>query len=394
MSDEEFDRRLEAMKKGRERVQRIQRAMMVEGVHYGKVPGRENDKDAQFGLRKPGAEVLYSLYNYVPDCPNDRLQIVYGDLTNVESPAVRIIVRCEMHAGNLAGPVIGVGYGAASSWETKYRYRTASRTCPKCHKETINKSKFESKGGAFKGEKPWYCFAKVGGCGEEFGPNDPAITEQVTGRTANPDALDLLNTLLKMAEKRAVVDATIRATATSDLFTQDVEDMAGGDDASAAEAVTARAAAPATPAPTVDTPVSFGPAGWKGKRVRDLARNQLEWMLEGERSFGGHTAVWQALAREELKNRDNFPSEPVAVTKAREANAATAQESGEEKIMRERAELCTEIERLLADEDVPKKTRIIYSEMYGAGFNDLSLDDLRKILLALEKAGPPAARKA
>lgn len=36
---------------------------------------------------------------------------------------------------------------------------------------------------------------------------------------------DTFNTVLKMAKKRAFVDATITATAASDIFTQDIEDM-------------------------------------------------------------------------------------------------------------------------------------------------------------------------
>jgi hypothetical protein len=41
----------------------------------------------------------------------------------------------------------------------------------------------------------------------------------------NPDIADTYNTVLKMAKKRAHVDAMITATAASDIFTQDVEDI-------------------------------------------------------------------------------------------------------------------------------------------------------------------------
>lgn len=39
------------------------------------------------------------------------------------------------------------------------------------------------------------------------------------------DALSIINTVLKMAKKRALVDAVLSATRSSDIFTQDVEDM-------------------------------------------------------------------------------------------------------------------------------------------------------------------------
>ena len=45
----------------------------------------------------------------------------------------------------------------------------------------------------------------------------------------NPDIADTYNTVLKMACKRALVHATINATAASDIFTQDLEDLPQAD---------------------------------------------------------------------------------------------------------------------------------------------------------------------
>lgn len=44
-------------------------------------------------------------------------------------------------------------------------------------------------------------------------------------RSENPDIADVYNTVLKMAKKRALVDAVKSTTAASDIFTQDVEDL-------------------------------------------------------------------------------------------------------------------------------------------------------------------------
>lgn len=274
MSDGEFQQRLDAMVKGRERVQAIQRALMREGVHYGKVPGRENDSKAAFGLLKSGQEVLCNLYGYVPDTKIESL--IYGDPTNETSPAIRVRVRCEVHAGTLDGPVMGVGYGAANSWEIKYRYRQAMRECPACKKTTIMRSKFEKDRGPLAGTRPWYCNAKAGGCGAEFPEADPAVVEQVTGRTSNDDAMDLENTLVKMAEKRAKVDGTISATATSDLFTQDTEDMQGGGEGDKTAASTTATGGTATdgaakPAGNGDLPTSEGQI----KFIRSLMSKKL-----------------------------------------------------------------------------------------------------------------------
>ncbi len=44
-------------------------------------------------------------------------------------------------------------------------------------------------------------------------------------RLSGPDVYSLANTILKVAEKRALVDAVLSATSTSALFTQDLEDF-------------------------------------------------------------------------------------------------------------------------------------------------------------------------
>jgi len=49
-------------------------------------------------------------------------------------------------------------------------------------------------------------------------------------RYKNQDAAGIANTLLKIAKKRALVDATLSATRSSGLFTQDLEDLDGGGD--------------------------------------------------------------------------------------------------------------------------------------------------------------------
>ena len=46
-------------------------------------------------------------------------------------------------------------------------------------------------------------------------------------RVPNPDVADLVNTIQKMAQKRALVAATLIATSASEFFTQDVEDTSG-----------------------------------------------------------------------------------------------------------------------------------------------------------------------
>jgi hypothetical protein len=105
--------------------------------------------------------------------------------------------------------------------ETKYRYRSASRKCPVCGKETIIKGKAEFGGG-------WLCFKKKGGCDARWSDGDEIIEKQETGKIENPDPADQWNTCLKMAKKRALIDACLTALGASTMFTQDIEDMETG----------------------------------------------------------------------------------------------------------------------------------------------------------------------
>lgn len=209
MPDGEFEQRLATLRKGQDRIRRIKRDLMNEGSHYGTIPG--TDKPT---LLKPGAEVLCSIYGLRADFEP---KVQYGD--GVTSPQVRVSMRCELHLGDLAGPVVAVGYGAANSWERKHRYRRGERSCPECGViGSVIKGKADFGGG-------WLCWAKKGGCGAKWPAGAPEIESQVVGDVENPDQHDLENTLVKMAKKRAHIDAALTGTASSDLFTQDLDEQ-------------------------------------------------------------------------------------------------------------------------------------------------------------------------
>lgn len=208
LSDSEFEQRLALLKKGAERIARVKRELMKEDVHYGVIPGTPKPT-----LLKPGAEVLCGIYNLVPET---RLEYYWGD--NVTSPWLRVIATCHLRLGDLEGPVVGLATGSASTWETKHRYRRGQRTCPACgHEGSIIKGKADYGGG-------WLCWQKKDGCGAKFDGDDQAIIGQAVDSIDNPDPAELENTIIKMASKRAEVAATIKATKSSDLFTQDIED--------------------------------------------------------------------------------------------------------------------------------------------------------------------------
>jgi hypothetical protein len=214
LSDEEFERRVELTTKERDRIARIQKSVMKEGVDYGIIPG--TDKPT---LLKPGAEILNKMAGYVPGFAPE---LTLGD--GVDRPDVRYVVVCRLTRED--GYIVAEGVGSANSFEKKYRYRNASRVCPECEMVgTIIKGKEEFGGG-------WLCWLRRDGCGEKFKIDDQRIVGQ-TGKGENPDPHDLENTILKIAAKRAMIGATVIAHACSGIFAQDLEpddDDPGDDD--------------------------------------------------------------------------------------------------------------------------------------------------------------------
>jgi hypothetical protein len=205
------------------RLQTIRQAAdtaMTKGVDYGEIPG--TDKPA---LLKPGAEKLAVLFQL--DVQIDSVKTWGpGDHLTVESKAI------VYHAPT--GLRLGYGEGICSSREKKYAKRRRDLECPECGKAAVLKSKHPKPGEAF------FCWRKKDGCGANFDAGDERLTSQKVGEMENPELPDTWNTVVKMAEKRARVDAVLNVTAASALFTQDIE-----------EGVAAAAPA-AAPAPEVD----------------------------------------------------------------------------------------------------------------------------------------------
>ena len=94
--------------------------------------------------------------------------------------------------------------------ESKYRWRTTERICPHCKKPAIIKGKAEYGGG-------WLCWKKKDGCGQKFDDQDRVITDQEVEKIENPDIIDCVNTVLKMAQKRAMVAASLSMSHLGDV---------------------------------------------------------------------------------------------------------------------------------------------------------------------------------
>ncbi len=242
--------------------------VMRNGDHYGVIPGT-GTKPA---LLKPGAELLLSSMG------------LYVELTDAESPIrdydgskegagealimYRRVCRVFRQIGNTEHErmIVAQAEGSCSSRESKYRYRNAKRICPECGKAAIIKGREEYGGG-------WVCFKTQDGYNAKSQDGDPAIEKQDAGKVANADIADVENTILKMADKRALVAAALLATGCSDIFTQDVEENA---DSLPPEPTPQPKPTPA-PAPKVEPKAKPEPNAPVEQKVRD-------WL---DKKFGG-----------------------------------------------------------------------------------------------------------
>lgn len=188
------------------KVQQCIAAVMKDGEHYGVIPGTTQEgKPPKKVLLKPGAEKLCLMFRLDPE---------YDTVTAIETPSlIRFVIRCTLfHIPTQTR--IASGLGSCNSNEDKYM-RAAPKKCPSCGKTSIIKGSPQYGGG-------YVCWKKKDGCGAKYSDGAPEIEGQETGIK---DPADLHNTILKMACKRALIAAVLNATAASDFFTQDLEDL-------------------------------------------------------------------------------------------------------------------------------------------------------------------------
>jgi hypothetical protein len=163
---------------------RFYRERLKEGVHYGVIPGTQKPT-----LYKPGAEALLSGMGLRSETGNESPPVV--DFTGKDhngEPFIMYDRYCRIY--RQTGPTVNDRIEVANL-----------------------------------GGGGWVCFKKKDGCGAKFRDGDSEIESQSAGKVANEDVAELQNTIKKMADKRALIAATLVATGCSDIFTQDIEDM-------------------------------------------------------------------------------------------------------------------------------------------------------------------------
>lgn len=227
--------------------------IMTPDVDFGVIPGT-----AKPTLLKPGAEKLCSFFGLEPQYITAAEEADWTGEAHHGEAFYYVRYRCELRRD---GRVVGAGEGSCNTWESKYRYRwVAEDQIPAgVDKSVLVKrdgsrrvfeyefaiEKAETSGQYGKPPEYWKAFAEV--CAAHANnqplPHQAKRMEkqfrngrtgwgweisigQVQYRSPNPDVADVINTVQKMAQKRALVAATLIATSASEFYTQDVEDTA------------------------------------------------------------------------------------------------------------------------------------------------------------------------
>lgn len=187
-------------------IQDAMKAAMIDGQHYGKIPGC-GDKPT---LLQPGAQTILLLFRFAPD-----YDITQTDLGNAHR---EYSVKCRLTSAS--GNFVGAGVGSCSTMEGKYRFRVAPKTLTD---RPVPKGYWD-----LRKSEPQRAQELIGGRGFSVKKDEDGnwmIAEGSSEKVEHDNPADFYNTCLKMAKKRALVDATLTRTAASDIFTQDLEDL-------------------------------------------------------------------------------------------------------------------------------------------------------------------------
>jgi hypothetical protein len=159
--------------------------LLQKGTDYGVIPGTQRPT-----LYKAGAELLAMHFGFTTETiETTEVKEIFG------VPMFTSSARTVVYHNGIA---IGDGRGFCSTGETKYSFRWLSeKKLPK----NIDKNSLYSEEG-------------------EYG-------KRYRVPVALNETMDVVNTVIKMAVKRSYVDAVIRVTGASRIFTQDLEDLEG-----------------------------------------------------------------------------------------------------------------------------------------------------------------------
>lgn len=171
--------------------QALVRSQLIEGKDYGVIPGTQNPT-----LLKPGAEKIVRLVNCA-----DSYEIM-DQVRDWERGFFEYTIKARL-VYLPTGQIVAEGVGECNSWESRYRYRWVGERDLKAMGLTVGEvNRLKTR--------------------ERDSRNGGSYTQW---RIENDDPYSLVNTILKMAKKRAMVDVALSVGRLSELFTQDIEDL-------------------------------------------------------------------------------------------------------------------------------------------------------------------------
>lgn len=161
-----------------QQMQSVVQKTLKQGHDFGEVPGTSKPT-----LLKPGGEKICMLFGLNPEY--EFLQVT----EDYDKEFFSYNIRCTLFRN---GQPVAQGVGSCNSKEKKYRF--------------INVDNIPE---------------NYVGVSEEFTDKYGRKKYKIN----NPDICSLVNTILKMAKKRAFIDAVLQVASLSEVFTQDIEDM-------------------------------------------------------------------------------------------------------------------------------------------------------------------------
>lgn len=250
-----------------QQMQNVVQKTLKKGHDFGEVPGTSKPT-----LLKPGGEKICMLFGLNPE---------YEFLQTTEDYDKEFFsynIRCTLFRN---GQPVAQGVGSCNSKEKKYRY--------------INVDKIPE---------------------NYVGQSEEIIDKygRVKYKINNPDICSLVNTILKMAKKRAFIDAVLQVASLSEVFTQDIEDMG--------DFIQQEQDATLTLEQAKNLKLSFGK--YKGTTLIDLVHKDggyCDWLYGNEKTDPVIKKALDMILKEATEQSNQMPEEVKKDEEIGEANS-------------------------------------------------------------------------
>lgn len=237
-----------------QQMQNVVQKTLKKGHDFGEVPGTSKPT-----LLKPGGEKICMLFGLNPE---------YEFLQTTEDYDKEFFsynIRCTLFRNRQP---VAQGVGSCNSKEKKYRFVNV---------DTIPET--------YIGQSEEYT--------DKYG--------RVRYKINNPDICSLVNTILKMAKKRAFIDAVLQVASLSEVFTQDIEDMG--------DFIQQEQDATLTIEQAKNLKLSFGK--YKGTSLIDLVHkdsNYCDWLYGNEKTDPVIKKALQMILEDASKQTSQMPN--------------------------------------------------------------------------------------